>query len=604
MTFLVSVFGALIGIGLLIFVHELGHYLAARAAGVRVEVFSLGFGPRLCGFVRGDTDYRISAVPLGGYVRVAGEDPVDRRNLKPDDLYSKGMFARAVFFAGGIAMNVLFALVAFPIVFGSGVSFTAPVAGSVTPGGPAWQAGLERGDRVLAVAGKRMYSFENLLVEFALAGGREPVEVEYERGGVALRTAVTPRFSSEDGLYVAGIEPPFEDQPALVTEVAPDGPAARAGLRDEDRVVAIDGRLVGAYEIGDALADLRPEQTVELTIEREGHLVKSQLTTASVMRVQPQIGVLAALTSVVAIRSTDVVRASGILVGDRVLAVNGETFAARSLGTADHDGGPVTIRVLRDGRPLDLPTDPDPAKRAALDRDVALGAADGLVVVAPRPDTPAERAGIRPGDVVRRVNDREVHVWNDLLETVRAAGTDEILLQVESIDADGNATPREVRLAPESWAIADLGFVPIISRFRESVRADGIGDAVSRGFIASSDMIKQLYVTLKRLVTGDVSARNVSGIVGISVVTYQHAQRGWTELLYLLAALSLNLAVVNLLPIPLLDGGHLLFLLIERVRGTPVSARVLNYSQVLGLVFVLALVVFVTFNDIRRLFFS
>jgi len=115
-------------------------------------------------------------------------------------------------------------------------------------------------------------------------------------------------------------------------------------------------------------------------------------------------------------------------------------------------------------------------------------------------------------------------------------------------------------------------------------------------------MIKQLYVTMKRMVTGDVGAKNLGGIIRISQVSYQAAQRGPSWFLYLLAMLSLNLAFVNLLPIPVLDGGHLLFLLIERIKGSPVSVNVLNYSQVLGLVLVLALVVFVTYNDILRLF--
>ena len=110
-----------------------------------------------------------------------------------------------------------------------------------------------------------------------------------------------------------------------------------------------------------------------------------------------------------------------------------------------------------------------------------------------------------------------------------------------------------------------------------------------------------MYVTLKRLVTGDVSARNLGGIVTISRVSYRAVQNGLSFFLYFLALLSINLAFVNVLPIPVLDGGHLLFLLIERIKGSPVSARVLNYSQILGLVFVLALMVFVTYNDILRL---
>ena len=136
---------------------------------------------------------------------------------------------------------------------------------------------------------------------------------------------------------------------------------------------------------------------------------------------------------------------------------------------------------------------------------------------------------------------------------------------------------------------------------RQLFKKDTLGSAIGAGMVCSVDLIKQLYVTLKRIITGDVSARNLGGIITISRVTYQSAQWGAAYFFYFLALLSINLAFINVLPIPVLDGGHLMFVLIERIKGSPVSATVLNYSQILGLVFVLALIVFVTYNDILRL---
>ena len=129
---LLSILVVAMGIGMLIFIHEGGHYICARLIGVRVQVFSLGFGPRLFGFRRGDTDYRLSAVPLGGYVRVAGEDYLQRDHLPPDHLHAKGLAARSLFFSGGVVMNLLFGLVAFIVVFHSGVQFIAPEVGGVS----------------------------------------------------------------------------------------------------------------------------------------------------------------------------------------------------------------------------------------------------------------------------------------------------------------------------------------------------------------------------------------------------------------------------------------------------------------------------------------
>lgn len=226
---LISILQAGLGIGLLIFVHELGHYLAARLAGVRVEVFSLGFGQRVFGFVRNGTDYRLSLIPLGGYVRVAGEDPTQRENLADDDLYAKGFGARALFFSGGVLMNVLFALVAFPLIFRSGVEFTAPVVGDVQTGGAAWRAGIEPGDRIAAVGGKRTYSFENLEVEIALAGGKGGVPLEVTRGDTTRTVLVEPRYSESRGLFELGIFPANADEPVLVESVTSGSPPPRRG---------------------------------------------------------------------------------------------------------------------------------------------------------------------------------------------------------------------------------------------------------------------------------------------------------------------------------------------------------------------------------------
>ncbi|GAB4143604.1 MAG: hypothetical protein Fur0037_11270 [Planctomycetota bacterium] len=159
----------------------------------------------------------------------------------------------------------------------------------------------------------------------------------------------------------------------------------------------------------------------------------------------------------------------------------------------------------------------------------------------------------------------------------------------------------ELSIAPEPTARFDIGFVPSWQLQRQRFRSAGMLASIRDGTVCAIDLIKQLYVTMKRILTGDVAAKNLGGIITISRVSYENATWGFSRLLYFLALLSINLAFVNVLPIPILDGGHLLFLLVEKIKGSPVSTSVLNYSQVLGLIFVLALVVFVTYNDILRL---
>ena len=234
----------ILGISLLIFIHEFGHFICARIAGVKVHVFSLGFGPRLWGFRRGDTDYRISAMPLGGYVQVAGDDPTyNRRLLGANDLCSKGFMARAFFYSGGVLMNLLFALIAFPLVFNNGVLFNAPIIGDVIPGGPAWEAGLQGGDKILQAGGKDMYSFPNFRVESALTNSTRGIDIIYERDGVRGECKVFPRYSKLRGLRMMAVRPSYEKGPYAI-DVTDDSPEHKAGLRTGDVLLSFNGHEV------------------------------------------------------------------------------------------------------------------------------------------------------------------------------------------------------------------------------------------------------------------------------------------------------------------------------------------------------------------------
>jgi regulator of sigma E protease len=591
---LIGILQAALGIGVLIFIHEAGHYLAARFAGVRVEVFSLGFGPRLLGFVWGGTDYRLSAVPVGGYVRVAGEDPTQRQHLAADDLYAKGFGARALFFSGGVLMNLLFALIVFPIVFHRGVEFTAPVLGSVDPGGAAWSAGLEPGDRVLELDGKPMYSFENLAVEVALAGS-QGVDATVERAdGERQRIRIRPRYSARQGLFELGAGADIER--ITVASVDEGSAAANAGLREGDEIVAVDGVALEPREVPARLAELDPGDTVRLGVLRDGDELAIEYPAGSRVAEIPRLGVSLAQRRITGLRGGAEVRALGLEVGDVLVEVEGREFWSADAELFPPASGELSVVVLRDGVRLPLSARLDETQRRALRDDIAFGPSDDRPRVVPSPDTPAARAGILPGDIVERIDGREIPDWLTLVDAVRSADTRPLSVVVSR---DGRSETFE--LAPEKPTIADPGFTFGILDRRDIFQRTSIPGAIEAGFVASWDLVKQLYVTLKRIVTGDVAARNLGGIITISRVSFHYAQSGWERFLYFLAILSINLAFINVLPIPVLDGGHLMFLLIERIKGSPVSATVLNYSQILGLVFVLALLVFVTYHDILRL---
>ena len=604
---LVNILLAAFGIGLLIFVHELGHYIAARMAGVRVEVFSLGFGPRLWGFSWRNTDFRLSLVPFGGFVIVAGADPSDRRYPARESLWAKTIPQRALFWSGGVIMNVLFALIVFPIVFGVGVSFLAPVIGSVTPGSPAWEVGIRPGDRIVSVQGKEILSLDNLAAEVALHGHR-PVAIVLQRDETEMVVTATPRFDAESGLYRIGIGQAYGP---FTLEVTPNGAAATAGLRDGDELVRIndlpaaDGQAFATQRhSGDPwkVEVQRGEALVAATIERP----KAEAPMA------PRIGVVPSTRKVLGIKNDAVMAPRlGLERDDVILAIDGLAFLAGDLAAFATGPDILRLQVGRNGKEVALQAPATAAERVALATEIALGGDDSLRLQ-PVADTAASAAGMLGGDLVETVDGRAVENWDELREAVERAGDKPLKFGLRRLaanattffDAETGDLPRgaalELVIAPRSRAVFDYGFTASAAPIRAEVRADGFGDALRLGVVCSVDLLKQSYVTLKRMITGDVGAKNLGGIIRISEFSYRAAQRGSSWFWYFLALISVNLAFVNLLPIPVLDGGHMLFLLIEKVKGSPVSSRVFGYSQIVGLVFVLLLVLFVTYNDIMR----
>ena len=612
-----SILLAAVGIGLLIFIHELGHFLMARMAGVRVEVFSLGFGPRLFGWVWRGTDFRLSLVPFGGFVMVAGQDPSDRRYPARESLYAKTVAQRALFWSGGVLMNLLFALIAFPLVFRAGVDFQAPVVGGVVAGGAAWEAGLQPGDRVVSIGDKSLYSFENLFVEAALTGGRATALRLRNPAGEERVVTVLPQWNAAGGRYELGIVGAMAATMPTV-EIKPDSAAAVAGLRSGDVLLAVEGKPPLGDGVEPALTILSGEQPFSVlvrqvegegTIERTLRVVPGMSTTPGPLR----IGVTLMPRVVAGWRQgAAFVERLGLRRGDVLLAIDGLAFTSGKLSMVSEGSGPLRLHVLRDGAEMLLLQPASAAERIALATDVALRADDSLLLM-PEPDLVAAQAGLRAGDRIESVNGRTISTFEDLREVVEDSAGKTLAVVVRRAKSGGSSSwidpmTNDLALADRSEftlvaraAQMPAGITPHFRALTEEVRAESFGAALRLGTAVSFDLIKQLYVTMKRMVTGDVGTKNLGGIIRISQVSYQAAQRGPSWFVYLMAMLSLNLAFVNLLPIPVLDGGHLMFLLIEKVKGSPVSSRVFGYSQVVGLVFVLMLVLFVTYNDILQL---
>jgi regulator of sigma E protease len=428
---LTSALAFLFVLGVLIFVHELGHFLMARRIGVRVITFSLGFGPKLLNIKRGDTEYCVSAIPLGGYVKMAGENPEDSRTGAADEFLSKGKWQRFQVLVMGPIMNLVLAVVVMAVVLYQGALVPAyeqetVVIGKFSEGSAAAKAGLKVGDRVETVNGKPVATWDQFLMAIVPKAQRE-VAIGYVRDGRPGQVTVVPDGQGKYELGDIGILPAMFP---VIRDFSPGSPAEQAGLQPGDRVLAAGG---------------------EEKVSRE--------------------------------RLVEMIKAN--------------------------EGKPLTLQIQRGGAPQTVVVTP---------RKI-----DGLVMIGSHID-PFEVRTVDPGP----------------MEAIR--------LSLE-----------------KNW-----------------------------------EWTRQIVETLGGLFTRDTSVKQLMGPVAIADLSGTAAQAGWLPLFTLMAMISLNLGLLNLMPIPVLDGGHITILALEGLARRDFSMRVKEKMLMAGFVLLLMLMVTVIYNDLMR----
>ncbi len=698
-----------LGIGLVIFVHELGHFLAAKWCGVKVEKFYVGFdvpirlGPirfprTLIKFRHGETEYGVGTIPLGGYVKMLGQDDDPRRfeeeakrirqqnpadgevegtpeadqpvRLDPRSFPAKSVWQRMIIISAGVVMNLVTGVMFAAAAFLYGVPYLPAVVGDVTPGGPAYQAGIEPGGKVVAVGGIRQDDqlyFSDMATAIMLEGTDHPdrpvnVEIAYP-DGVRSYELTTAEVAAIPGLRRIGISNISTTFLPSGNRLAAPGSTAADVLSEADagaEVVAIDGQAIeGAGQRDNVQGSVMLQRRIAA---RPGHPLNLQLrradgSTAEVVippqqRKMPGIGL--AVGPVVAVVAGGPAEQAGVKAGDVLIAVNGEqNLDALALPEqlADADG-PVSLTLRRaDGEQSSevevelTPTAPlrtsSPVNTAdnvvALDRlGLAFQALPTVSVVYPLSQTAAAAgesqtgepaaAGLRAGDVLKKVVAR----WADddvpaalaakHLEPVRAKLKEGWEFNAEyplaalvelwqffpadtplriTVLRDGRIMDVDTQLSVVDGHWYDRGL-----RFAELERthvADGLGHAALLGLEASKRRLTEVFRFLGMLVTGKASADLVGGPITIFRVAGHETSRGIPALLMFLTLLSMNLAILNFLPIPALDGGHMLFLTAEAVLGRPVNEKLQMQLTMAGVLALLSLMAFALFNDIRRL---
>lgn len=682
----------ILGFSLIIFLHELGHFVAARWAGIRVLAFAMGFGPAIVSWRQGlgfragtsdreyaerlkagtaaglsPTEYRWNALPLGGYVKMLGQDDSDpsARSDAPDSFQSCVPWKRLIVISAGVVMNVITAAVLFVIVFSAGLVTEPAHVGSVAPGSPAARAiatnaqnlgittpGLQPGDEVISIDDEVPLSFKDVAIAVAMAAKGEPLPVTVRRPGLAepVRFSIVPEPSPGTRLLSLGVEAaasltlPSGRTEAMNQQIA-DGlkTFGLGGVAPGSELASINGvPAASVYDIAAAakastgqpltLAFKQPSgQTVESVLvpraelDSRTFLVPSPSGGTSELRLEHVLG----FVPVLKVERTEDTSRAGLKEGDVFVRLGDVLWPSVVEGIAEvrrNAGKVIPIVVLRDGREVEL-------KDARVSSEGRLGfvptsSADDSTMLARWPEAgrfaspqrdqaiastvPAGAAlGLPGGASITRVGDRQVKTFADLREALRqSALSREVRLAVSlPATAASAASSTEVTLALSKSDVESLTKLswtsPIPAELfkpREiTLRATSVGSAIGMGLHETRRVMLQTYVTFARLFQGSVKVEHLKGPVGIASAGVQLADRGMIWLLFFMAVISINLAVVNFLPLPIVDGGHAVFILYEQLTGRPVSVAVQNVAALAGLALIGSMFLIVTYNDIANL---
>ncbi len=588
----------IIGIGLLIFIHELGHFLVAKKIGVRVYAFSLGFGPAIISRQIGETDYRISLIPLGGYVKLAGEQREESNTGEEWEFMSKKPWQRAAVLVAGVACNTLLAFVAFIIAFRVGVPFVTPEIGRTMPGWPAWEAGIRPGDKIVKINNVSDPDFEDVFISVALSGSPEGINMEIERDNKTFDVNVVPRYDSTVGIQRIGIAPATTLEVHKIFAIKnSDTPVQRSGLRVNDKVLEINGKKIITENDFREIELTNPGKELNITVLRDDRKIDVKVTPSVVTRWM--IGLSCATTKFEGVKRNSLAYSLGLQKGDEIVKVNSQDVhgftelintikdSANGIGTLQFTTGNGTkyMKLTKYG------------KETVKEFSEGIFPHYGLIVDSTVEDFPAKEIGIQPGDTITSIDGENVTEWNQLLTLVTASQGKEF--EISWIHNSETYTKTIIPKKNEKNAQGSMGI-----KFKEKkiIRKYGLAKSCVVGTHKTVVNIKRIYMTIQGFVSKKLSTKALGGPVLIAQASYESAKSGIGKLMYFMAIISINLAVINILPIPVLDGGHLLFLGIEKIKGSPISEKTMAIANYIGFALIISLMIYATKNDIMRLF--
>ncbi len=549
-------------LGLLVFFHELGHFLAAKACNVYVDRFSLGMPPRIAGIRFGETDYCIGALPLGGYVKMAGQEDTPLSEEERDQTYghvpedrwfnNRPVWQRVIVIAAGPFMNLVLAVILYGIVAAVGayvpVSDTEARVGQILAGSPAETApmfrmpadgaapniggqpdalGWQTADRILTIDGKRVRTIADVGIDALLSAG-ELMSIVIER---TEPDGTTTRYLSPVKSVPLGPEKRLRFgvggfETALIGSVNEGSPAMAAGIRKGDVVLRANGKPVDAATFVKTIEQTPDGQPVMLDVQRD----------------EKQLQISAAPNTI------------GRLLGMELWS----SYSGR--GGLDKQAKPVIVQVG---------------------------------------DEFAAKTAVKPRDIIERVDGQPATIaLMDDIERTRPGQTVNVDIRRPAILY---GLLRKESILTSALPIASVRALGVQMDTKMVYHKVAAGQVVPEAFKLTWQAGERTVRTLEMLLRGKVSPKELGGPVMIYQVTTMAAQLGYSWLLNITAFISVNLCIFNLLPLPVLDGSLLVYLLIEGVRRKPLNMQVLERIQQFGLLLIVGLLLYVTFNDVSRL---
>ena len=673
-----------LGLGFVIFVHELGHFLAAKTFGVRCDKFYIGFdvplslGPiklpsTLGKFQYGETEYGVGIIPLGGYVKMLGQDDDPRKAeeeaaatkigegedapLDPRSYPAKPVWQRMIIISAGVVMNLIFAVILAGIAFFYGVPYTPTVVGTTYGGGPGWQVGLQAGDQILRVgemqkdAPKMRYDDFGPAVAthgFEHKDGALPLTVSRGSERLELTAHPTAKYHPK-GFYFLGVNAPltpkFGPEPyrsdSVLAETTPD-------LQANDVAVAVDGETIPVDErygvaLGSnftAMLQAKWEKPVKVTLERPGESEEDPVSSVEI-ELPPvpvrSLGVGFETGPVTAVRENSIAAEAGFAVGDVIKTVNGEDIANGleiPAVVARLAGQEVTIAVERevDGQKtlanltfqnVDVASFDAISSRSGELTIGGVGVAFSVLPIVSSVDDKlvGEDSGISVGDQLKQVQwvpleseIEELSKYFNAKQAFKPIVIDDafpvasLYSLLQSIPEGENLRctfihegtvqdPVALKNAyADNWFWHQRGV--LLTSLMDIQQTNNPVEAGQLGFWETSRRFKEVLNILKLLFTGQLGLNGLGGPGAIAYAAASEANMGVSRLMLFLTFLSANLAILNFLPIPALDGGHMVFLTAEAIMGKPVNEALQIRLTMAGVLCLLSLMAFVIIKDI------